>query len=88
MTCSLYLPRWNDVLVEIHNEVHGNRYCQKLIRRVKGSLTHLREVVRLLEKSELVKIVPTKKIKQINLTEKGRRACIHIMNLKSELQYH
>ena len=88
MTCSLYLPRWNDVLVEIFNEVNGNRYCQKLNRRVKGSLTHLRGVVRLLEKFGLVKIVPTKKIKQIILTEKGRRACINIMNLKSELKYH
>ena len=53
---------------------------------MKGSLTHLREIVRLLEKYELIEIVPTKKIKQINLTEKGRRASIHIMKLKSELK--
>ena len=86
MTCSLYLPRWNDVLVEIYGSDNGNRYCQKLNRGVKGSLTHLREVVRLLEKYELIEIVPTKKIKQINLTEKGKRACINIMNLKSELK--
>jgi len=86
MTCSLYLPRWNDVLVEIYSSANGNRYCQKLNRGVKGSLTHLREVVRLLEKYELIEIVPTKKIKQINLTEKGKRVCINIMNLKSELK--
>ena len=88
MTCSLYLPRWNDVLVEIYRAVNGNRYCQKLNGNVKGSLTHLREIVRLLEKYELIVIVPTKKIKQINLTEKGRRASIHIMNLKSALKCH
>ena len=88
MTCSLYLPRWNDVLVEIYGAANENRYCQKLNRGVKGSLTHLREVVRLLERYELIEIVPTKKIKQINLTEKGRRVCIHIINLKSEVNFH
>jgi len=39
------MPRWNDVLVEIYNAMEQYRYCQKLTREVKGSLTYLREII-------------------------------------------
>ncbi len=80
------MPRWSDVLVEIYKRAEFHRYCEKLNRGVKGSLSHLREIVKLLEKHDLIEIVPTRKIKRINLTERGKRVSISILNIKSEIR--
>ena len=63
------------------------RYCQKLNIGIRGSLTHLRQVVRLLEANELIEIIPTKKIKRIHLTERGKNVARAILEIKSEITY-
>jgi len=81
----LNLPKWGDVLVEIYKAREHNRYCQRINREVKASINHLRAIVKMLEGAKLIEIVPTKKIKRINLTEKGESVATSIMKIKSEL---
>jgi predicted transcriptional regulator len=79
------LPRWSDILIEIYKSQETNRYCEKLNRRVRCSLTHLREVVRWLAENELITITPTSKVKQLELTDKGGRVAQYIIRMKLEL---
>ena len=74
------------MLVEIHRAVERDRYCQRLNRRVRGSLNHLREIVRLLEMYGLIKVMPAGKINRIKLTDKGKRVTTCILKMKSELR--
>jgi predicted transcriptional regulator len=80
------MPRWTDVLVEIYYAMEQYRYCQKLTREVKGSLTYLREIIKILEKHDLIEVVPTSKIKRIYLTERGKRVTLLILQIRSELK--
>lgn len=82
----LYFPRWSDVLLEIYKSPAHRRYCQRLNRRVKASMNHLRSIVRILEQDKLVEIVPTRKIKKIFLTQKGRRIAILFLKIRQELK--
>jgi predicted transcriptional regulator len=82
----LRLPRWNDILLEIYKNQDRNNYCQRLNRNIRGSISHLREVVRLLAKSELINIERQKKIKRLILTEKGQKVTLAIMTIKSALR--
>jgi Mn-dependent DtxR family transcriptional regulator len=84
MNHSIKLPRWSDVLIEIYKSQESKRYCQRLNRRIQGSLTHLREVVRWLAQNNLVIITPTSKVKQLALTEKGERIAQYIIRMKLE----
>jgi len=86
MSCSLYLPRWFDVLLAIHRASDRFNYSQKLNRQIMGSLTHLRAIVKLLKKYDLVEILPGNKVKRIELTDKGRQISINIQNIKEELK--
>lgn len=85
MAVTLGLPRWNDVLVEIHRCQEKYCYCEKLNRVINGSLTHLREIVKALELKNIIEIKPTKKIRMIKLTEKGKRIISALLQLKEEL---
>ena len=80
------MPRWNDVLVEIHRSQERNRYCEKLNRSVKGSRSHIREIVKLLARYNLIEIRAAKKIKKLALTEKGEKVTLSILQIKSELR--
>ena len=82
---SLTFPRWNEVLVAIYNNNGKTSYCQRINRRVKGSLTHLRNIVKLLEKKSLIEIQSMKKIKRLVLTEKGKRVTVALQQVKEEL---
>lgn len=82
----LYLPKWSKIITEIYKTPEHYRYCQKINRGVKASLNHLRTVIKLLETAQLIEIVPTKKIKRINLTEKGKRVAVYILNIESEIR--
>jgi len=85
MLSGLRVPRWNDVLLEIHKSQERYRYCEKIIRRIKGSKTQVREIVKQLEISKLIEIAPGKKVKKLSVTEKGRKIAIAIMEIKAEL---
>lgn len=87
MIASLYLPRWNDVLVEISRTPNQYRYCQKLNRGIKASSNHIRAIVKLLEQNRLVEIIPSPKIKRIRLTEKGDRVTLYFLKIRTELRY-
>jgi predicted transcriptional regulator len=86
MLSGLRVPRWNDVLLEIHKSQERYRYCEKLFRRIDGSKTQIREIVKQLERSNLITINHLSKIKKLNLTEKGRKIALSIMTIKLELQ--
>ena len=80
------LPRWNDVLIEIYKRPDRLLYCEKLYKDVKCSRTQTREIVKLLNKYNLIEIIPTKKIKQLCLTEKGRKVGSALILIKAELR--
>lgn len=86
MSCSLYLPIWIEVLVELYKAPDYKRYCQRMNQEVKTSMTHLRAVVKRLSEKSLIEIVPTKKINRIIVTEKGKRIAVAVQNIKSELR--
>lgn len=85
MVNKLRMPRWNDVLLAIYKSQDSGRYCQRLNRRVKGSLTHLRDIVQALARQKLIEVYNQKKIKRIRLTEKGQRVAVHILKIKCVL---
>ena len=73
------------MLLEIHRSPEGKRYCEKLTRQVKGSRTHLRDVVKMLEQHKLIRIEPTSKMKMLSLTEKGKKVALNLLEIRSEL---
>lgn len=82
----LRMPKWNHVLLEIHRSREHQRYCERLNRTVKCSMTHLRDVVKHLERHGLIEFKPASKVKHIEITDKGKRVIYCIMQMKSELK--
>ena len=81
----LRLPRWNDVLLAIYQDIKENRYCERLNRNLKASRTHIRQIVKLLAQHNLIEIIETRKIKRLAITERGRRVIVAILQIRSEL---
>ena len=86
MCVAIYMPRWNDVLIELYKMPEHRRYCQRLFRAVNASANHVRTIVQELEAKGLVEIIPTKKIKRIHMTEKGTRVALSMIDIQSELR--
>jgi predicted transcriptional regulator len=74
------------VLLEISQSPEQARYCERLNRKLKTSLTHLRGISRQLEIHQLIEIEKGNKIKHLILTEKGRRIAESLSNIKFELK--
>jgi len=85
MTASLHSPLWHEVLLAIRKSPERERYSERLNRRVQISLTRVRDLVKLLAIHDLVRFKPTKKIKYIELTEKGVRVSSLLFEMRSEL---
>jgi len=85
MADKLRIPRWHEVLLEIYKNGKRPKYCQRIGRKINGSLTYLRNVVDIMAKEGLVKIIPLRKIKRIEITGKGIRIASAILAIKSEL---
>ena len=83
---NLKLPRWHDVLLTIYRQKEDHRYSSKLNRYIKGSLTHLRIIIKRLEQNGLIRILPHKNKKCLVLTEKGERIALAIINIRTELK--
>lgn len=82
---NLTLPKWCDVLLVIYKCPENKRYCQKFTSNVNTTINHIREIVKVLEKEKLIQIKPMKKIKQIQITEKGKEVALSIQKIKIEL---
>ncbi len=67
----IYLPKWIEVLAMLHSMSEGERYCQRLYRKLKMNSSHVRTMIHHLERLRLIKRVPEKKIRHIMLTKKG-----------------
>ncbi len=81
----LKLPRWNEILIEIYKNSSSNKYSQKLNRKIKGSLSHLRAIMKKLEKKNIIIRTPHKNQKNIELTEKGEKIAIAVLTIKTAL---
>lgn len=81
----LTLPKWSDVLLGIYKTPESNRYCQKITVKVNSTINHIRAIVKVLEIEGLIEIKPTKKIKLIYLTEKGKEVAIALINIKTAI---
>ena len=86
MTPAIYLPRWGDVLVQLLRTPVSKRYCQKICREVETSSNHVRAIVSRLAERHLIEIIPTRKIKRILVTDKGRKIALAFQTIKSELR--
>lgn len=86
MAEDLRLPKWNEILIAIYKAQQRKPYAQKLNREIKGSLTHLREVVKALADFQLIEIYEGKKAKQIVLTEKGRQVAEKLISVREYLR--
>ena len=83
---NLKQPRWHDVLLAIYRQKEDHRYSTRLNRYLKGSLTHLRIIVKRLERNGLIRILPQKNKKNIILTDKGERIAQAVMHIREELK--
>jgi len=81
----LSLPKWSDVLLGIYKTPESRRYCQKLTPHIKSTINHIRRIVKGLAKANLVRIIPTKKIKRIELTDRGKQVASALLNIKSAM---
>lgn len=81
----LRLPKWNEIILEIYRNRRGFSYSQKLNRRVKGSIGYFGYMVKALASKNLVRIIPTKNIKRLELTDKGKKVASAISDIKSEI---
>lgn len=81
----LRLPRWNQVLLEIYKSQNKPSYSQKLNRRLKASLTHIREIIKQLVAYKLVEVRPKHRIKRLVLTDRGRRVAASLQEIRYEL---
>jgi predicted transcriptional regulator len=86
MRYRLHLPKWGDVLIAINKSQCHNRYSEKIIRSLQGSITHLRELIKALHYQDLIRIMPKKKIKYLEITDKGHRILNALQIIKFELK--
>lgn len=85
MITKLALPRWHHVIIELYRKNIRPKYSQRLNRKIKGSINHLRQIVRMLSKKGLVRIIPSNKIKHLELTKRGEKVASAILEIKAEL---
>jgi len=85
MIKQLSLPKWSDVLLGIYKAPEQRRYCQKLSPNIKSTINHIRQIVKGLAKANLIRIIPTKKIKKIELTKRGEQVASALLNIKSAI---
>lgn len=82
----IYLPKWVQVMVTLHNMPHKERYCQKLYRKLRMNSSHVRTMIQNLEKLGLINRVSDSKIRHIALTEKGIAIAELAIRMKSVLK--
>lgn len=67
----LDLHKWTQVLVVLYNVPDKDRYCERLIREVHVSMSHLRQIIKHLEKEKLIFRKDGNRTKYIELTREG-----------------
>lgn len=82
---SLREPLWHQLLKQIYKQRPQQRYISKIHRKLGGSLTHLRIVTQQLVAEELIRIIPLKNRKLLELTPKGEETSVMLLNLNSAL---
>lgn len=82
----LYLPKWQEILFKINNTPENKRYSQKLVRELKMSINHLRAILKRLEQENIIQIFPTKKIKWIVLTGRGKELSNAVSSIKTSMK--
>jgi len=87
MTKMLQLSKWSEILIEISKLSDRVVYCELLRKRIKGSLSHIRAVVKNLEKHRLIEIRPGKKIKYLKITDKGRQVVNNLISINEKLNF-
>ena len=85
MLKKLNIPQWNELLTKLYSLPDNHRYFQKLLKNADVTASHIRSIILLLEKDNLIYRISQRKIKYIVLTEKGRRTAQIILELKRSL---
>ena len=85
MSDKLTLPIWIEIIIEILKKNGRSTYCETLGRKGIGSLTHIRKLVKTMEKNGLIEIIQDSKINKISITDKGIRVATALMQIKTEI---
>ncbi len=88
-----YLPKWADVLVKIDNlcfyadkSGYKENYLERLKRKAKMAVSHLKVVVKALEQQHFVERVQHRHRRYFVMTEKGKKAANHVRELQIMLE--
>jgi len=79
------LSGWQKMLLLIYRTRDRECYAERLYKKVKGSRSHARDVIRGLGKRGLIDINEDSKTKMITLSMKGRRIAEALLQVKTEL---
>jgi Mn-dependent DtxR family transcriptional regulator len=82
----IYLPKWVEVMVMLHNMPDRERYCQRLYRKLNMNSSHVRTMIHHLERRCLIKGVPNQRIRYIRLTERGSALAELALRMKCVLK--
>ena len=69
----IFLPKWTELVMILHNTPPEQRYCGKLHRKTGMTIRHLRNLMSDLEDMKIIQRREEGKIKYITLTETGER---------------
>jgi predicted transcriptional regulator len=86
MLSDLNLPAWFDVLVLLNGIDSKQNYYQNLLKKTPIASSHIRCIIALLKKRNLIKEQSTCKIKYLSLTESGKQLAQHISQIKGILK--
>ncbi len=88
-----YMPKWADVLVKIdnlcfyaENSKYKENYLERLKRKAKMAVSHLKIVVNALEAAHFVERVWHRHRRYFVMTEKGKKAANHVRELQIMLE--
>jgi Mn-dependent DtxR family transcriptional regulator len=85
MRMPVYLPKWIEVMALLYSMTDGERYCQRVYRRMSISSGHIRTMIEHLERLCLVERSPPRKIRYIRLTARGKELAELAVRMKSAL---
>ena len=86
MLKELNIPAWFSVLVLLNGIDTKQNYYQQILRKTPVAASHIRCIIALLKKHNLVQEDITEKIKYLHLTDSGKKLSKHIVEIQNILK--
>ena len=85
MINGLTLQTWQEITLVLYKLQDNQRYCQKVYREITTSSSHVRNILKCMEKEDFIRRESKGRIKYIVMTEKGKEIAKNILKLKEDL---